>query len=101
MSLVRYFFLPRETYFEVSEMSESRLQLRIFDGSRQPFSNPKNLLVRIVDGNQKQLVSKFYSANAIDFALPFYDNLGDNYTVLVSAEGYKDAGFYPVKLSDK
>src|SRR5262249_27720117 len=34
------------------------------------------------------------------FDLPFFDNFGDNYSVLVSADGYKDAGFYPVKLSD-
>ena len=78
----------------------SKLRLRIFDGTRELFARPAKFLVRIVDGNQKQLIWDYYSANVIDFNLPFYDNLGDNYSVLVSADGYKDAGFYPVKLSN-
>jgi len=82
-------------------MGESRLQLRIFDGSRQLFSNPKDLLVKIVDGNQKQLIWDFFSKSEINFKLPFYDNHGDDYSVLVTADGYKDAGFHPVKLSDQ
>jgi hypothetical protein len=82
-------------------MGKARLRLRIFDGTREPFSKPVKVLVKIVDGMQKQLVWDFYSSSDILFKdLPFYDNFGDNYTVLVSADGYKDAGFYPVKLSD-
>jgi len=78
----------------------SKLRLRIFDGSRQLFSKPQDFLVKIVDGNQKQQIWKDYSSNDITFELPFFDNLGDNYSVLVSAKGYKDAGFTPVKLSN-
>ncbi|HEY0162097.1 MAG TPA: hypothetical protein VGB69_05425 [Edaphobacter sp.] len=78
----------------------SKLRLRIFDGSRQLFSAPHNFLVRIVDGNQKQQIWKDYTASDITFDLPFFDNFGDNYSVLVSADGFKDAGFYPVKLSN-
>ncbi len=78
----------------------SKLRLRIFDGSRQLFAAPANFLIRIVDGNQKQQVSKFFPNNDITFDLPFFDNFGDNYTVLVSLDGYKDAGFTPVKLSN-
>ena len=78
----------------------SKLRLRIFDGSRQLFAAPADFLVRIVDGNQKQQISAFYPRNDITFELPFFDNFGDNYTVLVSLDGYKDAGFTPVKLSN-
>ena len=79
----------------------SQLHLRIFDGSRQLFSAPASFLVRIVDGNQKQQRWQDYTSNDLLFPdLPFFDNLGDNYSVLVSAKGYKDAGFYPVKLSN-
>jgi len=77
----------------------SKLRLRIFDGSRQLFAAPANFLVRIVDGNQKQQISAFFPHNDITFDLPFFDNFGDNYTVLVSLDGHKDAGFTPVKLS--
>jgi len=78
----------------------SKLNLRIFDGTRQPFAAPAQFLVRIVDGNQTQQLWQYYPQNDITFDLPFFDNFGDNYSVLVSSEGYKQAGFVPVKLSD-
>jgi hypothetical protein len=78
----------------------STLRLRIFDGSRQLFSKPASFLVRIVDGNQRQQVWKEFPQNDLTFTnLPFYDNLFDNYTVLVSTDGYKQAGYHPVKPS--
>jgi hypothetical protein len=79
----------------------SSLRLRIFDGSRQLFSaKPASFLVRIVDGNQRQQVWHDYPDPDITFNnLPFYDNLFDNYSVLVSIDGYKQAGYQPVKLS--
>ena len=74
----------------------STLHLRIFDGSRQLFSKPASFLVRIVDGNQRQQVWKEFPQNDLTFTnLPFYDNLFDNYTVLVSTDGYKQAGYRP------
>jgi hypothetical protein len=79
----------------------SKLQLRIFDGTRELFSAPAKFLVTITDGNRTQQVRDYFEANDITFDLPFFDNFGDNYTVLVWAEGYKQAGFAPVVLSDK
>ncbi len=79
----------------------SQLRLRIFDGSRQPFAGSAQFLVTISDGNQTQRVREFYSENDISFDLPFFDNFGDDYTVLVYADGYKQAGFVPVRLSDR
>jgi hypothetical protein len=79
----------------------STLRLRIFDGSRQLFSKPANFLVKIVDGNQTQHVWHDYPQNDMTFnGLPFYNNLFDNYTVVVSSAGYKQAGYQPVKLSN-
>jgi len=79
----------------------SALRLRIFDGSRRLFSKPARFLVKIVDGNQTQHVWHDYPQNDITFnGLPFYNNLFDNYTVVVSSDGYKQAGYQPVKLSN-
>ena len=78
----------------------SKLRLRIFDGTRQPFAAPAKFLIRIVDGNQKLQLWDYYPQNDITFDLPFFDNFGDNYSVLVSADGYQQAGFVPVKLSN-
>jgi len=83
-------------------MSEnSTLRLRIFDGSRQLFAASAQFLITITDGMQTQHVRAFYTENDITFEnLPFYDNFGDDYTVLVWAEGYRQAGYTPVELSD-
>lgn len=79
----------------------SKLELRIFDGSRQLFAAPANFLVTIFDGNQNQLFRDFIATNSTPFDLPFYDNLGDNYRVIVSTDNYRDAGFVPVVLSNQ
>jgi hypothetical protein len=79
----------------------SRLQLRIFDGSRQLFSAPAKFLVTITDGNQTQHVRDYFDDNDISFDLPFFNNLGDLYTVIVWAKGFQQAGFSPISLSDK
>ena len=79
----------------------SKLQLRVFDGTRQLFSAPAQFLVTITDGNRTQQVRDYYQANDITFDLPFFDDFGDNYTVVVWAKGYKQAGFTPVTLSDQ
>ena len=79
----------------------SAFELRIFDGSRQPFPTPASFLVTIIDGSQNQLFSDFIPANTKSFDLPFYDNLGDNYKVIVSSDGHRQVGFVPVVLSDQ
>ncbi len=79
--------------------STGSLMVNVFDGTRKPFSASAQILLRVIDGNQKQILDQFYSApNILVEELPIYNNLGDNYTVLVSADGYKDAGFTPVKM---
>jgi hypothetical protein len=76
----------------------SRLRVNVFDGSRQPIANDVELLITITDGSNKQLVRDNYRTGQT-FALPFYNNLFDNYTVVVYADGYTQAGFTPVKCS--
>ncbi len=79
----------------------SNLRLRIFDGTRQLFPLPAQFLVTITDGNQQQFIRQYYATNDLLFEdLPFYNNFGDNYSVLVFCDGYKQAGFVPVKLSN-
>ncbi len=74
--------------------------VNVFDGARQPIgAGVKNLLVRIIDGNQNQFSSGFYTTPNIRFQVPFYDNFGDNYTVIASADNCFQAGFTPVAVS--
>lgn len=77
----------------------SSLQVNVFDGRRQLLSPATNVLYRVIDGNQKQLHAENHKTPSLSLNLPFYNNLGDRYTVIVSASGYRQAGFSPVKLS--
>jgi len=78
---------------------ESSLTVNVYDGTRQLFPAGTNILYRVFDGNQKQLASPEKPVSSIDFQLPFYDNFGDNYRVIVFSKGYQQAGYTPVKLS--
>ena len=82
-------------------MPDSKLELRIFDGTRQPFPLPAKFLVTILDGNQKQRYRDYIETNDVTFDLPFFNNWVDHYTVVVFADGFKQAGFTPVKLTDQ
>src|SRR5258708_36639309 len=73
--------------------------LGLCDGSLQLCSSKTKVLLRVLDGNQKQLVADFFDKpNVFLQDLPFSDNLADNYTVIASADGYQQAGFQPVAI---
>lgn len=78
---------------------ESSLTVNVYDGTRQAFPAGTNILYRVFDGNQKQLASPQTPVSSLDFNVPFYDNFGDNYRVIVFADHYQQSGYVPVKLS--
>jgi hypothetical protein len=79
---------------------QATILLNLFDGTRQPIGpGVKNLLIRIIDGNQKQLFSDFRNGSSFQFQVPCYDNFGDRYTVIASADHHKQAGYHPVNVS--
>jgi hypothetical protein len=82
------------------DRNTGNLMVNIFDGRRQPIAPRVDLLVRVLDGNQKKQREVSSREPSLAFnKLPIFDNFGDNYTVLVSARGYNGAGFTPVKIS--
>jgi hypothetical protein len=84
------------------KQATGNLRVNIFDGTRQPVSAGTQILLRVIDGNQKQIVNQFYSTPSILVqGLPTYNNFGDSHTVLVSAYGYNDTGFTPIKVSPR
>src|SRR5713101_1685985 len=78
----------------------AEMMVNVFDGTRQLINTSKQLLFRIIDGNQKAIITRSAAQHSL-FAqqLPFYDNFGDNYTAIVSVDDYYQAGFSPVKVS--
>src|SRR5437870_13685916 len=78
---------------------KARLLIRVFNGARKPIDPSVNLLITLRDGFQNQVFRDYKKGSPIEFGVPFHNNLQDNYTVIVSAKGYRDAGFTPVKVS--
>jgi len=79
---------------------EATMIISVVDGTRQPIQNAR-LLVRILDGSQTKLYEKFTDAPLPAYKLPFRDNFLDNCTVLITGDGYVDAGFSPVQISPR
>jgi|ERR1035438_5214359 hypothetical protein len=78
------------------------VSVNLFDGWRQPLQPESKILLTVRDGNQKIVVHDEYQASRIDVeGLPFFDNFGDNYTVVAWGSGYEQAGFTPLKVSPR
>jgi hypothetical protein len=75
------------------------LTVSVFDGTRNPLAGGKNILFTIFDGFRNQVYRNYDQASSVPFRVPFYDNLGDDYTVIAYTDGYLQAGFSPVKVS--
>jgi hypothetical protein len=77
----------------------STITVNVFDGTRQPISPAANVLYTIRDDRQNLVIRQNEKSASVAFSgLPFY-NTGDRYTVLASAKGYEQAGYFPVKAS--
>ena len=86
----------------VTSPRSCELTVNIFSGKRTPFPSGTDVLITIIDGNQKQVHRDFHATSSFTLTgLPFFDNFGDNYTVVASARGYLQAGITPVKLSPR
>ncbi len=72
------------------------LRISVFDGTRNLIPNGKQLLFRIVDGRQKEIVTKNQASPNMTVSLSIANNFEDDYTVIVSGNGYRQAGFRPI-----
>jgi len=83
---------------------KAQISLKIYDGSRQLFTERQGVLLRVHNGQTTQSFTKTLNTKSLNegevlLNVDFFDNFADNYTVLVSADDYRDAGFFPVKVS--
>jgi hypothetical protein len=76
-----------------------RIQLNLFDSTRQPINPEFKSFVRINNGHHKSVHADYHKGQPPIFEVDFFDNLGDDYSVIVSAKKHHDAGFFPVKVS--
>lgn len=79
------------------------LNVNIFSGARTPIQQGTEILLTIRDGNQKNVSLPgngfFNDASIVIDGLPFFNNFGDNYAVVASGRGYRQAGFFPVTVN--
>lgn len=77
----------------------ARIALNVFDGRRRPVSTDLDILITIRDGHLKQLFRDYRKGPTINFDVPFYNNFGDDYTVIAYAKNHSQSGFTPVHVS--
>src|SRR5215813_5538274 len=82
-----------------TEAQRATILINLYDGTRELLPPGTKLLLRIIDGEQRQVFTDFVKGPTIRVTVPFQNGMRDNYTVLASADGYVQAGFHPVRVS--
>ena len=70
-------------------MATAKILINIYDGTRQLVAAGTNVLLTVTDGNRQTVFRNFVKGPTIMMDVPFYDNLGDLYTVLVAEDNGK------------
>jgi hypothetical protein len=72
--------------------------INTYSGTREPIPAGTRLLVTVINGHQKTIFRDFHESWRLILQVPYDDNFGDMYSVLVWADGYSQAGFHPVTV---
>ena len=76
------------------------LSVNLFSGARTPLPPGTEFLLTLRNGNQQNVAlpnNGFFSVPTVNVnGLPFFNNFGDSYAVVASADDYQQAGFFPV-----
>jgi hypothetical protein len=64
----------------------------IYDCAKRPLA--KQVLLRVHNDSHSELVSKYVDGPDINVVVPFHNGPQDEYVVIASAEGYRDAGYF-------
>ena len=83
----------------------ANIVLHAYTGARQLFANTVKWSAQTRDGRppsagQKPLQFPNLVGSSQILTVPYFDNFGDLYTVIASADGYDDSAWYPVHVSD-
>ena len=81
----------------------AQILVNIVDGARQSLPAEVKWLLRVSDGRppseRKTFTREFENSSSVKIDVPFFDNLFDKYTVLISPDGYDDSGWFPVPVN--
>jgi hypothetical protein len=77
--------------------------LNVYDGKRQLLDKAVRWSAQAIDGRgldvRKTLTFPNLSGGSQLLNVPFFDNFGDNYTIIVMAEGFQTGAWRPVTVS--
>src|SRR5437667_10199920 len=87
----------------MDDVISGSILINLVDGTRQPLPANVKWTAKLDDGrapSEWRLVDiKGTGSAELIKALAYFDNFFDNYTVIVSAQGYEDAAWMPVHIS--
>jgi hypothetical protein len=72
--------------------------IRVFDGTRNRYSDSADLLITAMDGTHRIVHREFHKASEIRLEVRTFDNFRDNYTFVASASGYKQMGVQGIRI---
>lgn len=75
------------------------IAINVFDGTRQPIPSTVDVLFTFIDGNQKIVSRNYVKASSINIEVPYCGNFGGPHSVIAYADGYEQAGYFPVKAA--
>ena len=77
--------------------------LNVYDGKRQLLDKSVHWSAQAIDGRslneRKTLTFPNLSGGSVLLNVPFFDNFGDDYTIIVNADGFEMGAWRPVKVS--
>jgi len=82
-------------------METAKILINLYDGTRERIGADREILLTITDGNKQVVFRDFVKGPTFMRRVKFFDNFGDQYTVLASADNALDVGFFPVNVSPK
>jgi hypothetical protein len=86
-------------------MPDANIILNVYDGKRQLLDKAVRWSAKAIDGrglnDRATLLFPDLRGGSQLLNVPFFDNFGDDYTIIVSADGYEDGAWRPVTVSDR
>jgi hypothetical protein len=83
----------------------AHIMLNVYDGKRQLLNQAVRWSAQAIDGRgldeRKTLLFPDLRGGSQLLSVPFFDNFGDNYTIIVNADGYEAGAWRPVTVSDR
>jgi hypothetical protein len=79
-------------------MATGKIIISFYDGTRQLVPPGTRALLTVTDGNKRTVFRDFVQGPTVTLDVPFFDNFGDDYTVLASPDKGLDAGFFPATV---